>query len=91
MAFQSAANNNRNSQRDEQNDNWKAQAFINIYVPRADGSKAKIGAIPLKTAKKLEAALIERLKTEEGLKAFANNVLFDFQMADNDAPVELAF
>ena len=73
------------------NDSWKATAFVNVYIPRADGSKAKIGALPLKMGKKVDAALIERLKTEEGLKAFANNVLFDFQMVESDTPVELAF
>lgn len=61
---------------------WKAQAFLNLWVKRADGSRAKVGAIPLREAKAFEKALIARLKQDGAMEAFANALEIDFQMAD---------
>lgn len=88
MAFNTAP---RSSVTAASNDSWKAQAFLNLYVTRADGTKAKIGAIPLKTSKKFEAALIERLSQEGGLQAFADAVAFDFQKVDEAVPADVGF
>lgn len=30
------------------NDNWKAQGFLNLYLPTPDGGRAKLGFIALK-------------------------------------------
>lgn len=79
-----AANNNDES--------WKAQAFLNIWVRRADGSRAKIGAIALKEQRAFDKALIERLKQEDGLGALTNALELDFQMADKPtAQVNVGF
>ena len=65
-----------------QDESWKAKAFLNIWVKRADGSRAKIGAIALKESRAFEKALIERLQQEDGLEALTNALELDFQMAD---------
>ena len=63
-------------------ESWKAQAFLNIWVRRQDGSRAKIGAIALRESKAFEKALIERLQQDDGLEAMVNSMELDFQMAD---------
>lgn len=64
---------------------WKASAFLNVWVKRADGSRAKIGAIPLKDARNFDKALIERLQKEDGIEALYKALELDFQMADKPA------
>lgn len=42
-----------------QPDSWKAQGFINLYLPAKDGGKRrKLGAIPLKDSKPAEKLLM---------------------------------
>jgi hypothetical protein len=88
MAFQS--NNNGNN-----NDNWKAQAFLNFYLPKANGEgRHKIGAIPLKDARKYEANLIKRLSEDpEAIKKMLTMLQIDFQLVDGPqaAPSQLPF
>ena len=95
MAFQSAAQSNNNTAGTNGNDNWKAQAFLNLYLPKpgVEGGRIKVGAIPLKNARKFDAKMIERLNHggPEALQAFANCVEWDFQMADSAVPAELPF
>ena len=81
MAFKNSTNA-RNA--GEQNDGWKAQAFINVYVTTGEGSKRKLVGIPLKESKAFERMLIERLKEEGGIEAFAENVSFTFELADKE-------
>jgi hypothetical protein len=85
MAFNTA----RNTQ--QADDSWKAQAFVNIYVPTPDGGRRKIGALALKESKPFEAALIERLSSDEGMQSFVDAVQFDFQMATSDVKPVLGF
>ena len=79
MAFQFNQPSAQNNASDEK---WKAQAFLNLWVKRADGSRAKVGAIPLREAKAFEKALIARLKQEGAMEAFTSALEIDFQMAD---------
>ena len=79
MAFQFNVPSSNNASSDEK---WKAQAFLNLWVKRADGSRAKVGAIPLREAKAFEKALIARLKQEGAMEAFAAVLEIDFQLAD---------
>ena len=81
MAFKNSTNA-RNS--GEQNEGWKAQAFINVYVATGEGNKRKLIGIPLKEAKAFENMLIQRLQQEGGLEAFAENVSFTFELADKE-------
>ena len=82
MAFKntSAARN----QQSEQNDSWRATAFLNLYVNTGNGNKRKLVGIPLKEAKAFENMIIQRLQEEGGLEAFAENVSFTFEMADKE-------
>ena len=68
-----------------QNTDWKAQGFINIYLPKAGGEgKTKLGAIPLKLSNKFEATLIERLSSDpEALAKMLALVTMDFRLADD--------
>ena len=86
MAFQK---NDVNSNNDA---SWKATAFINLYVPTADGqSRRKIGAIALRDSKKLDAAVIKRLQEEGGVQALADHLQIDVQMADSGEETDLGF
>lgn len=59
MAFQNRnSNNNGNSDAD-----WKADGFINFYLPTADG-RAKVGAIALRKSRDKEAQLLEWLNAD---------------------------
>lgn len=78
---QSLATGNGNAQ--GENENWRAQGFINLYVKVGEG-KRKVGSIPLKESKAFERALLERLQQEGGVEAFAANLEIDFQLADKE-------
>lgn len=83
MGFQfNVPSSNNNAQT---NDAWKAQAFLNLWIKRADGSRAKVGAIPLKESRAFEKALINRLQQDGALEAFTGALEIDFQMADKPA------
>ena len=82
MAFE--RNNRTNQNQANQNDDWKAQAFINIYIPTPDGGRRKLGSIPLRESKSFEKAVIERLKEEGGLESLQEVAIFDFQLADKE-------
>jgi hypothetical protein len=47
-----------------QNDSWKAQGFLNLYLPKPDGSKGKLGAIALKDSRPAEKALMAFLNED---------------------------
>jgi hypothetical protein len=47
------------------NDSWKAQGFLNLYLPSKEaGKRKKLGAIPLKASKANEKALLEWLNED---------------------------
>lgn len=68
----------------QNNDGWKAQAFINVYVATGEGNRRKLIGIPLKESKAFERMLIERLQQEGGIEAFAENVSFTFELVDKE-------
>ena len=76
--------NRTNQNQASQNDDWKAQAFINIYVPAPNGGRRKIGSISLRESKPYEKAIIERLQEEGALESLQENAIFDFQLADKE-------
>lgn len=62
MAFQTSnavASNNNNSS----NESWKAQGFLNLYLPSKAGRR-KLGAIPLKESKASEKRLLAWLNED---------------------------
>lgn len=57
MAFQTTAPANNAAT----NESWKAQGFLNFYLPGKNGSRKKLGAIPLKESKANEKQLLQWL------------------------------
>lgn len=71
---------------------WEAVGFLNLWVKRADGSRAKVGAIPLRKAKAFDKALAERLQQPGAMEAFIGALELDFQVADKpSSEVNLGF
>lgn len=59
--------NQSNAQRNDQaqaNETWKAQGFLNFYLPSKNGQRKKLGAIPLKESKHSEKALLAWLNED---------------------------
>lgn len=46
------------------NDSWKAQGFLNLYLPGLNGQRKKLGAIPLKESKHNEKKLLAWLNED---------------------------
>lgn len=82
MAFLNTAARNTNT--NQSNENWKATAFLNLYVHGQNGQRRKIGAIALRDSKPFEAALIKRLAEEGAIEALMAALEIDFQMADKE-------
>jgi hypothetical protein len=61
MAFQNAVTNAAAA---PSNDNWKAQGFLNFYLPAKNGGRKKLGAIPLKETKANEKTLLAWLNED---------------------------
>jgi len=61
MAFTSSAAQSNSQQ---SNDNWKAQGFLNLYLPDRQGKRVKLGAIPLKQGRSNEKKLLEWLNED---------------------------
>ena len=63
-------------------DDWKAQAFLNVWLPTKAGGRRKVGAIPLKTSRAGDAQLIDFLSGgEDALRSLVNKLEFDFQLS----------
>jgi hypothetical protein len=65
------------------NDNWKAQGFINVYLPTKDGSgRRKLGAFALKDSNVNEKALREFVEADEtNLAKVAAKLIVEYQSA----------
>jgi hypothetical protein len=61
MSFNTAAATPSNNQA---NESWKAQGFLNFYLPAKNGQRKKLGAIPLKEAKTNEKHLLAWLNED---------------------------
>lgn len=78
MAFQS----NTARAPKEQNDSWKAQGFLNLYLPSKNGDRRKLGAIPLKDAKPAEQSLRAWLEADEkNIQTLINKLEVEYQPA----------
>ena len=77
---------------DTNNDSWKAAGFINLYLPSTDGGKRKkLGAIPLRSSKPSEAALLEWLKKDPANAAkLLSKLELDFQSVEASAAIGFA-
>lgn len=81
MAFKNSQTRNQSA---DQNENWKATAFINVYVNAGEGNKRKLIGIPLKESKAFDRSLIERLQQDGGVDALKENITLTFEMAEKD-------
>lgn len=65
------------------NDSWKAQGFLNFYLPTQDGGRRKVGAIPLKGNKPSEKSLLEWLNAdpETNAQSLINAMTMEYQSA----------
>lgn len=67
-------------------DAWKAKAFINMYLPKADGTKAKVGkGVALTGNSAFEQKLLERLAEDDGQEAFADKVIIEVHFVNSNA------
>ena len=55
---------NFGEQNESNNKQWKAHGFLNMFLPSADGTMVKLGAIPLKEAQPSEKTLSEWLAAD---------------------------
>jgi len=81
MSFKSnAVQSNNNS---ASNDSWKAQGFLNLYLPSKDGGKRrKLGAIPLKESKPSEKQMLDWLNEDPTrVAAIMSKLVIEFQSA----------
>ena len=69
----------------QSNDSWKAQGFLNFFMPsKVEGKLRKLGAIPLKDSKASEAELrtwIEK-NPEQVTKWLMENIVITYQSAE---------
>lgn len=75
-----------------QNDSWKADRFINIWVPSKGGKATKLGTIGLKTSRPKEAALITRLDANPNdIDALKEVLTLTYESAEGNASSEFEF
>lgn len=75
--------NTNNAQAQGNDDNWKAQGFINLYLPGSEGKDRKIGAIPLKVSKAAEKQLLDYLNADPAnVDKLAAKIKLTFQSAE---------
>ena len=81
MAFTSPTARNSNA---PANDNWKAQGFLNLYLPTKEGKRRKLGTIPLRDTKDAEKTLrtwIEK-DPEAAAKVLLSKLIVEYQSAE---------
>lgn len=97
MAMSFGNRNSRNNDRRDSGDDWKADAFLNFYLPfeKSDGSegKLKLAFAPLKEDDVNQSELIKMLRAdpEKGVKALLAALVIDFREAKAAAPVKFKF
>ena len=80
MAFNTNAARSNNDA--TKNDSWKAQGFLNFYLPTENGGKRKLGAIALKASKESEAELVEWLNADPSrAQKILAKLMIDYQEA----------
>jgi len=92
MAFNPDKSTGKNNAAANENDNWKAAGFLNFYLPAKDGSRVKLGAIPLKDNKPREKALIEALKADpEMIQKVMEHLEVEFNVSEQSEGKAFAF
>jgi hypothetical protein len=66
-----------------ENEAWKSQAFINIYLPTKEGKRRKLGSIGLKVSRPAEKQLIDYLAEDPSrIGQLLARAEVDFQLAE---------
>lgn len=82
---QSNSNSNSNSNQD-----WKADAFLNLYLPRHDGTRAKLGAIALKGSNDTHQAIMLLLAKEPAaLERIIEKLMIEYHVVSAEATSDL--
>ena len=72
-------------QQQQQDESWKAQGFINLYLPRKNGERAKLGTIPLRDSRDNEAALRAWLEADEAnITKLMEKLTIEYRPAQGD-------
>lgn len=74
------------------NSDWKADAFLNLFLPRKDGSRMKLGFCALKLSQADQAQLIQWIKEDpEGhLEILKRKLVIEFkELAQASAGLDL--
>ena len=89
MAFRPS---NAAADRGPSNDSWKADGFLNLYLPTKEGGKRKLGAIPLKGSNANEANLLKWLEedTEARVATLLKKLVVEYRSAQPKAGSEFA-
>ena len=75
-----------------QNDSWKSDRFINIWVPSKGGKSSKLGTIGLKLSRPKEAALIQRLDNNPNdIEALKEVLTLTYESAEGNSAAEFEF
>lgn len=64
MAFATSSTAQSTNAAAPSNENWKAQGFLNFYLPAKNGQRRKLGVIPLKESKANEKQLLAQLNED---------------------------
>lgn len=57
-------NGGRGGRNNNQSDDWRADAFLNVFLPRRNGTRMKLGFFPLKESNVDQAKLIAWIKED---------------------------
>lgn len=68
-----------------------AKGFINLYVPRQDGTRYKLAYIVIDGVDPVEAEMLEVLKTPNGLTQLLNAIEFDYKEVKGPNASGIAF
>ncbi len=88
MFDRKSGNNSNNSG----NADWKADAFLNLFLPRKDGSRMKLGFCALKMSQQDQAQLVNWIKEDpEGhLEILKAKLVIEFkEVAEASAGLDL--
>lgn len=70
-----------NNKGSNSNSDWKADAFLNLFLPRKDGSRMKLGFCALKLSQADQAQLINWIKEdpEAHLEILKQKLVIEFK------------
>ena len=67
------------------NESWKAQGFLNFYLPDKNGQRRKLGVIPLKESKANEKRLLAWLNEDPSrVTQILAKLEIEYQSADSN-------